>query len=137
MTQAAQRKSQETADRIVDAIARLKAGRPEHPDLKARPLVRLSVHAVAVEAGVSRTALYRYHRQLLSTITEIARGTPAKGVASKRIVEQELRQRVIDLEVSLENALSENALLLHRLGVAEERLERNVRNAQSSGRRVQ
>jgi len=94
------------------------------------------VHAVAIEAGVSRTALYRYHRKLLSTITELAQQTPAKRVASKRLVEDELRKRVTDLEVSLQNALSENALLLHRLEVAEGRLERSTRNGPSGVRRV-
>jgi len=53
MTQAAQRKSQETARRIADAIARLKAGRPEHPDLRALPSIRVSVHAVAIEAALA------------------------------------------------------------------------------------
>jgi hypothetical protein len=119
-------KAERTAGRIVDAIARLKAGQPTHPELRLRTVARVSVQTVAMEAGISRAALYRYHKPLLLAISDTARENQPARVSRRRRIEEELRREIVSLESRLNDAISENALLLHRLTVAEDRLRRGA-----------
>jgi len=109
------------------ALNRLIEGKATHPALAGRP-VRITPAAVAREARRSRNPLYTTHRGILDEIT-VAAGTSspaadlAATVARLRAENAELRAAARRHAEEKRQLASENLLLLHRVQLAEERLQ--------------
>lgn len=72
--------AKETRQELELAIRRIVNGNPKRVK-KGTPL---SPAAVAAEAGIDRTTLYRYHEPVLTEIRRITEGTPQKKLREKQ-----------------------------------------------------
>ena len=119
--------AENTARAYRAALNRLVEGRATHPALAGRP-VRISPAAVAREARRSRNPLYTTHRDVLDEIATAA-GQPcaaadlAAAVAQLRAENVELRAAARRHAEEKRQLASENLSLLHRVRVAEEKLQ--------------
>jgi hypothetical protein len=103
----------------VDALERLLAGRPTHPDLVEKP-VRITPASVALEARRSRNALYKHHRHLVARIRTAGQAPKATRRAKDRDTSlADLREKVRSLTLDKQNLASENLLLLDRVATLE------------------
>lgn len=126
-----------TARRLQQALDRLVAGTPRHPALQGR--YRLTVTALAREAGVGRNTVYTTHRAILDALASADprapapnRPTPEQQTAALRALIEQLQQqkrqlatenaallkRAIDAENAAARLEKQNAKLLHDLGLA-------------------
>ncbi len=119
-----------TADRLRDALDRLVRGVPEHTDSRHR-IQRLTVAALAREAGVGRNAIYTNHRDILDDLARARRRRLAPdriGGMKEKIAEQ--RAVIDDMQLQIRRLATENAGLLRRAVDAERLAERaDRRNA--------
>ena len=118
-----------TEKALREAWQRLRAGAATHNDLVGGTW-RLSVHAVCLEAGWSRNAIYNGHPELLAEIKA--------DIAKHQRVPPPTRQKARRLRVETllaacrddrQRLISENAALLLRALTAEEALARIKRPA--------
>jgi hypothetical protein len=125
------RRMQATAEKLRAALDRLVRGVPERP-ASAHPSRRLTVAALAREAGVARNAIYTNHRDILDDLARARR----RGTVPDRLdgMEQKLTEQhaVIDeMQLQIRQLATENAGLLRRAVEAERLAERaDRRNAQ-------
>ena len=109
-----EKRLQETARKLRDALDRLVKGTPRHGSLQERRY-QLSVASLAREAGVARNAIYTNHRAMIDALRQAAqqRVVPSKleGWEDKLA----LQRAVIDvLKTERRRLVTENAALLKR-----------------------
>lgn len=104
-------------DKVKKAVDRLIEGRPQARELAKRPILRISVQSVSIEARISRTTIYKsqellqYIRSASEQSNKIRTKKRTRNEETLRLALDEQRKLNIDL-------LSENATLLHRLQMA-------------------
>ena len=107
---------QATKQKLWQALARLKEGKPDNPELQ-RQGYRLDVNSLAKEAGVSRNAIYTNHRELLEELREAkqrSRVMPkSQNTAEKEIAK--LWKIIKALKNRIQQLATNNALLLCRI----------------------
>lgn len=118
-----ERRKADTKRRLREAIERLLAGTPQSPDVRGRKW-KLDVKTFALEAGVSRNAIYQNHREILDELrsARTARGakTQANGNNSEtRRLKRELRRAEHEIRV----LVTQKAELLARALIAEKQLK--------------
>ena len=117
---------QATAERLREAFDRL----TRDGSRSASAAARLTVAALAREAGVGRNAIYTNHRDILDDLTRARQRqrAPASGLtAEDRITEQ--RRLIDDMQHQVRQMATENAGLLRRAIEAERRADRAERRS--------
>jgi hypothetical protein len=120
-----------TAAKLRAALDRLVSNVPERPTLPP-PARRLTVAALAREAGVARNAIYTNHREILDDLAQVRTRVLIPDPAGS-VVDKFADQRAVisGLQIKLRQLATENAGLLQRAVEAERLAERaNHRNAQ-------
>ncbi len=118
---------QATAERLREALARLIG---DSGARSASATARLTVAALAREAGVGRNAIYANHRDILDDLARARQRqhVPVNGfTAEDKIAEQ--RRLMDDLQRQLRLLVTENAGLLRRAAEAERRADRAERRS--------
>tara|TARA_R110001583_G_C5661865_1_gene409732 strand:+ start:5133 stop:5594 length:462 start_codon:yes stop_codon:yes gene_type:complete len=109
---------------IVDALTRIRNGKPQH--IRLRPGVRVSVTDLAKEAGVSRGALYGNHKALLDRLEKL-NDKRSGGVTSRRKQAEEKEIKKAELVQQLtedkQKLARENYNLNRQVRVLEEKIE--------------
>ncbi len=125
------RRMQATANKLGAALDRLVRGAPERL-ASTRPGRRLTVAALAREAGVARNAIYTNHRDILDDLARARKrgAIPDRlGSTEQKVAEQ--RAAIDDMQLQIRQLVTENAGLLRRAVEAERLAERaDRRNAQ-------
>jgi hypothetical protein len=117
---AKRRAATETALR--EAWERLRAGAPTNPDLVSGTW-RLSIQAVALEAGCSRDAIYDGHPELLAWIkSDIAKQQRVGPQTQQNARRSRVEELLAACQDDRQRLISENAALLLRALTAEEAL---------------
>lgn len=114
----------ETEDKLREALARLERRVPTHPELKGRAY-RLNVSTLALEAGVSRNAIYDNHKWVLEDLRragERQEGMPERIVTANDKI-AELKKHLRNRESEIRQLATQNASLLQRALDAEESLK--------------
>jgi hypothetical protein len=111
--------------KLRDALERLVQGRPVHP--RHQKGCRLTVAALAREAGVGRNAIYTNHRAMLDALQAAAAGTPRPPTSWEDKLD-ELHATIRAMKQEERRMISENALLLQRARSAEAEAERYRRH---------
>lgn len=111
--------------KLRDALERLVQGRPIHP--RHQNGCRLTVAALAREAGVGRNAIYTNHRVMLDALQAAAAGTPRPPTSWHDKLD-ELHATIRAMKQEERRMISENALLLQRARSAEAEAERYRRH---------
>jgi hypothetical protein len=114
---------QNTARRLQKALDRLVAGTPRHPSLQGRPY-RLTVTALAREAGVGRNTVYTQHRAILDAVPSADPRAPALNRPTPEQQTVELRALIEQLQQQKRQLATENAALLKRAIDAEKEVAR-------------
>jgi hypothetical protein len=113
------RRMRATAEKLRAALDRLVCGTPER--LASRPSAhRLTVAALAREAGVARNTIYTNHRGILDEFGQARRrGTipDHRDSTDQKIAEQ--RAAIDDMQIQIRQLVTENAGLLRRAVEAE------------------
>lgn len=124
----AEKRRNNTACRLREALDRLVMGMPTHPALQKRPL-RLTVATLAREARVGRNAIYTNHRSLLDALRH-ARDHQTTPKKLARWEDKFAEQRLIiqKLQTQLRQLATENGVLLKRCIDAEADAERYKRH---------
>jgi AraC-like DNA-binding protein len=124
------RRMQATADKLGAALDRLVRGAPERL-ASTHPARRLTVAALAREAGVARNAIYTNHRDILDDLARARKrgAIPDRlGSVEQKVAEQ--RAAIDDMQLQIRQLATENAGLLRRAIEAERLAERaDRRNA--------
>jgi len=118
---------QATAERLRQALHRLTG---DGGSRSAAAIARLTVAALAREAGVGRNAIYANHRDILDDLARARRQqhAPVTGfTAEDKITEQ--RRRIDDIQQQVRQLATENAGLLRRAIEAERRADRAERRS--------
>jgi hypothetical protein len=130
-------KKERTARRLRESIERIVNGVPSSPKLvatlRAKRALRLSIQAVADESGVSRETIYTHHPEIRREIEARAQKRPTVRIPASRLTESALRDEIAVLKQRIADAMSENATLLKRMTVADERVKRAEGLIQSAG----
>lgn len=105
-----QKRRDTTAHRLRSALARL---------LAREGGVKLSVAALAREAGVGRNAIYVNHRDVIAELLQTASHETDRTVASKGVPETDWRAVAAELKEQVRGLATENAQLLRRAQEAE------------------
>lgn len=116
-----------TAERLRQALHRLTG---DGGSRSASATERLTVAALAREAGVGRNAIYANHRDILDDLARAQRRrhAPVTGfTAEDKITEQ--RRRIDDMQQQVRQLATENAGLLRRAIEAERRAGRAERRS--------
>ena len=107
------------------ALARLRNGNPQ----KVKKGARITPAAVAKEAGVDRSTLYRFHEPVLTQIRKLNEKTPKQQLEAKRTELADALAKAKEYRVMLEDAQDEikawarqNYMLSHRVQELEEML---------------
>ena len=108
---------------IVQALVRIKHGKPEKIQLK--PFGKISAKALAIEAGVSRASLYGNHKSLLDELKKINEHL-SKGDSEKRKESEEKAQSDKELIQELSRSRTLLAQENYRLNEENKRLIRQV-----------
>jgi hypothetical protein len=128
---------------LLEAISRLRQGKPTHADLKARALegnLKINPTTATLEACCSRRLAYKYERvrkalEIDQAEVEIAGDetpVPRKGLQQVVI---DLRQDKKELQRRLQLAESQNAALVIRLRNMEMEVAKEVRRVQRQMKR--
>jgi AcrR family transcriptional regulator len=118
-----------TAEKLRAALDRLVRGTPERA-ASQHSAHRLTVAALAREAGVARNAIYTNHRDILDELVQARRrGTVADRLDSTEQKIAEQRAVFDDMQIQIRQLATENAGLLRRAVEAE-------RLAESADRRT-
>jgi hypothetical protein len=112
--------------KLRDALERLVQGRPIHP--RHQNGCRLTVAALAREAGVGRNAIYTNHRAMLDALQAAAAAGTSRPLASWQGKLDELHATIRAMKQEERRMISENALLLQRARSAEAEAERYRRH---------
>ena len=115
------------ADKLRAALDRLVHGVPD-PGIGSQRVQRLTVAALAREAGIGRNAVYTNHRDILEDLAKARGLRPATdhiGGMEEKIAEQ--RAIIADMQRQLGQLATENAGLLRRAVEAERSAERTDR----------
>jgi AcrR family transcriptional regulator len=130
-------KKERTARRLRESIERIVNGVPSSPKLvaklRAKRALRLSIQAVADESGVSRETIYTHHPEIRQEIEDRAQKRPIVRIPASRLTESALRDKIAMLKQRIADAMSENAALLKRITVADDRVKRAEQLLQSPG----
>lgn len=116
--------SRKTTRQALDAaLARIQVGKPVH----VRVGSAISAVAIAKEAGIDRSTLYRYHGDFLDEIRKLTDSTSQQLLESKRSEltrvqsrAREYRTLAEDLQAELEAVARHNYALSHRVQELEE-----------------
>lgn len=116
---------QATAERLREALDRLMRASGSR---SASAAARLTVAALAREAGVGRNAIYTNHRDILDELARARQRVSVSGpTAEDKITEQ---RRLIDgIQQQIRQLATENAGLLRRAVEAERRADRAERRS--------
>jgi len=115
-----EKRRQDSATKLRDALDRLIDGRPTHPAHQRG--YRLTVAALARESGIGRNAIYTNHRALLDALT-VAAATPAPAATWQDKVD-ELRESLREMKQAERQQITQNAQLLARARTAEAEADR-------------
>lgn len=118
---------QATAERLQGALARLTA---DSGSRSVSATARLTVAALAREAGIGRNAIYANHRDVLDELARVRqrqRGAASLPTAQDKIVEQ--RRLIDDMQQQVRQLATENAGLLRRAIEAVRRADRAERRS--------
>lgn len=117
-----------TLRELREAIERIAQLTPRSPKLlatlKRKKRLRLSVAAVASEAGMTRTTIYDRYPEVLADIAARRKRRPVVRMTTAEEVETNLREENAKLSQAVKDALSENAMLLFRLSAAQDKIKR-------------
>lgn len=116
-----------TAERLRAALDRLTR---DSGSRAASATARLTVAALAREAGVGRNAIYANHRDILADLLqarERQRGSGSGFTVEDKIIEQ--RRLIDDMQQQVRQLATENAGLLRRTIEAERRTDRAERRS--------
>lgn len=123
------RRIQATAEKLRAALHRLVRGAPERPASR-RSADRLTVAALAREAGVARNAIYTNHRDILDDLARARkRQTVPDRLDSTEQKSAEQRAVIDEMQLQIRQLGTENAGLLRRAVEAEclaERADRRI-----------
>ena len=104
----------ETRQAYLEALNRLKAGTPNHPDLKGKKY-KINAFNIALESGKSRNPLYHTHKDILEMIHEIKEENKNTEKKVKETSEMEvLKEKIKQLEEENKRLMSANATLLFK-----------------------
>lgn len=107
-----QKRIDETRQAYIDALTRLKEGRPNHPKLKGAEY-SINATTIALEARKSRNPLYNTHKDILDMIHETMSDKKEVLKKVKEVSEIELLQtRVRELEEQNKKLININATLM-------------------------
>jgi AcrR family transcriptional regulator len=130
-------RKERTAHRLRESIERIVNGVPSSPKLvaklRAKGVLRLSIQAVADESGLSRETIYTHHPEIRREIETRLQKRPIVRVPASRLTESALRDEIALLKQRIADAMSENAALLKRITVADDRVRRVEDLRQSAG----
>jgi hypothetical protein len=130
------RRIQATAEKLRAALDRLVHGTPERPASR-HSAHRLTVAALAREAGVARNTIYTNHRDILD---ELGRARRRETVPDRLdSTEQKIaKQRAVveDIQIQIQQLATENAGLLRRAVEAERLAERADRRSAQLTRQI-
>jgi hypothetical protein len=130
------RQMQATAEKLRAALDRFVRGTPERPvsQLSAH---RLTVAALAREAGVARNAIYTKHRDILDELAQArSRETVPDRLNSTKQKRAKHRAVVDDMQIKIRQLATENAGLLRRAVEAERLAERADRRSAELTRQI-
>lgn len=107
------------------ALARLRNGNPK----RVKKGTLISAAAVAEEANVSRSTLYRFHDSILAEIRQLNETTPKKKLQAKcgelaevQTKAKEYREALIEAHDEMTNWARQNYALTHRVQELEDEL---------------
>lgn len=122
------------------ALARLRNGNPK----RVKKGTLISVAAVAEEAGISRTTLYRFHKSVLAEIYQINEATPkvklqvkCGELAETQAKAKEYREALIEARDEMTNWARQNYVLTHRVEELEEELRQREKTIADLQTRLQ
>jgi hypothetical protein len=118
------RRMRTTAEKLRAALHRLVCGTPERP-VSRHSTHRLTVAALAREAGVARNTIYTNHRDILDELGQTRRRQTVPDPvdsAQQKIAEQ--RAAIDEMQIQIRRLATENAALLRRAVEAERLAER-------------
>jgi hypothetical protein len=131
------RRIQATAGKLRAALDRLVRGTPERP-VSQHSADRLTVAALAREAGVARNAIYTNHRGILDELAQArSHETVPDHLNSTKQRIAKHRAAVHDMQVQIRQLATENAGLLHRAVEAERLAERADRRSAQLTRQIE
>lgn len=116
-----QKRRYATAQRLRAALARLLLAQERG--------AKLSVAALAREAGVGRNAIYVNHRDVVAELLQAASHRIDAAVASKEAPETDWRAVATELREQVRGLATENAMLLRRAQDAEQATARAEKRA--------
>jgi len=130
------RRMRATADKLRAALDRLVCGTPERPPSR-HSAHRLTVAALAREAGVARNAIYTNHRDILDELGQAQRrGTVHDRLDSTEQKIAEQRAVIDDMQIQIRQLATENAGLLRRAVEAERLTESADRRSAQLTRQI-
>lgn len=101
----------ETRNAYLNALQRLKTGKPQNPSLIGKSY-NINAQTIALEAGKSRNPLYNTHKDILELIEEFKIEKNVKANKNKEDKISNLRKKIKELEEENKKLLSINATLL-------------------------
>lgn len=110
--------------KLRDALERLIQGRPIHPQHQGG--YKLTVAALAREAGVGRNAIYTNHRVILDALAAARPASPPTTSWQDKI--DELHGVIRAMKLEERRLITQNALLLQRARAAESEADRHRRH---------
>jgi hypothetical protein len=130
------RRMRATAEKLRAALDRLVCGTPERPASR-HSAHRLTVAALAREAGVARNAIYTNHRDILDELGQAQRrGTVHDRLDSTEQKIAEQRAVIDDMQIQIRQLATENAGLLRRAVEAERLTESADRRSAQLTRQI-
>lgn len=127
MAKASNKRMEATTEKLRAALDRLIQ---EDGQRSTVPASRLTVAALAREAGICRNAIYSNHRDILDDLAKARRrqSQPSRtGLVEDRISEQ--RGMIEEMQVQIRQLATENAGLMRRAVEAERRADRAERRS--------
>lgn len=120
---------------ITDALDRLDKGHPTHGELKDTRY-KITLTAVAKEAGVSRSTIHAYPDLYQRIIAYKSAPVASNAAATKDDKIAELRERIAELEAERRTLVTHNAVLVKRADDAEKKANRLERENQDVTRQL-
>lgn len=112
MTEYFKQRIDETRQAYLDALARLKEGKPNHQELRGKD-IKINATTIALEAGKSRNPLYHNHKDILDMIHDVMKEDKHTEKKVKEVSEVEiLKDRIKELEEQNKKLMSVNATLI-------------------------
>ncbi len=114
MTDYFKQKIDETRQAYLDALERLKNGKPTHKDLVGKE-IKINATTIALESGRSRNPLYHTHKDILEMINDVVVEDKKEERKIKESSEIDiLKQKIKDLEEQNRKLMSVNATLMFK-----------------------